>query len=160
MFHVNVTPYPSAPVWKEEIPEIEDACRYQLPSGMLFTYVENAVLDSADSKLTAIAVFVLLIACINFMNLSTARSATRTRVSTVMMLLSKEFSKLIIISCLIAILTVSYQAARAALTNPADALRYEYAFTAKICLILHFSGIISLVYLIIVKLETVSIRMK
>ncbi len=42
VYHVNVTPYPSAPVWKEEIPEIEEACRYQWPSGMLFTYGENA----------------------------------------------------------------------------------------------------------------------
>jgi ABC-type antimicrobial peptide transport system permease subunit len=204
VYHVTVTPYPSAPVWKEEIPEIEEACRYQWPSGMLFTYgenafyeggcvaadstffdlftydflhgnkakaltetavlksipknsinqfdilvpfdylkeieqfsdswgnnsirtyiklYENAVIDSVDSKLTAvvklhnegsttdfmaapftrihlhqyfgyghdpgaivfvyifsaIAIFVLLIACINFMNLSTARSSTRAR---------------------------------------------------------------------------------
>ena len=42
VYHVNVTPYPSAPVWKDEIPEIEEACRYQWPSGMLFTYGENA----------------------------------------------------------------------------------------------------------------------
>ncbi len=40
VYHVNVTPYPSGPVWKEEIPEIEDACRWQWPSGMLFTYGE------------------------------------------------------------------------------------------------------------------------
>jgi putative ABC transport system permease protein len=42
VYHVNVTPYPSAPVWKAEIPEIEDACRYQWSSGMLFTYGEKA----------------------------------------------------------------------------------------------------------------------
>jgi predicted permease len=42
VYHVNVTPYPSGPVWKEEIPEIEDACRYQWPSGMLFTSGEKA----------------------------------------------------------------------------------------------------------------------
>ena len=42
VYHVNVTPYPSGPVWKDEIPEIEDACRYQWPSGMLFTYGEKA----------------------------------------------------------------------------------------------------------------------
>jgi predicted permease len=38
VYHVNVTPYPSGPVWKDEIPEIEDACRYHWPSGMLFRY--------------------------------------------------------------------------------------------------------------------------
>lgn len=42
VYHVNVTPYPSGPIWKDEIPEIEDACRYQWPSGMLFTYGEKA----------------------------------------------------------------------------------------------------------------------
>lgn len=42
VYHVTVTPYPSGPVWKEEIPEIEEACRYQWPSGMLFTYGETA----------------------------------------------------------------------------------------------------------------------
>src|SRR4030042_1920168 len=42
VYHVTVTPYPSGPVWKEEIPEIEDACRYQWPSGMLFRYGEKA----------------------------------------------------------------------------------------------------------------------
>jgi len=42
VYHVNVTPYPSGPVWKDEIPEIEDACRYQWPSGLLFTYGEKA----------------------------------------------------------------------------------------------------------------------
>jgi hypothetical protein len=42
VYHVTVTPYPSAPVWKDEIPEIEEACRYQWPSGMLFTYGETA----------------------------------------------------------------------------------------------------------------------
>jgi len=42
VYHVTVTPYPSGPVWKDEIPEIEDACRYQWPSGMLFTYGETA----------------------------------------------------------------------------------------------------------------------
>jgi predicted permease len=42
VYHVNVTPYPSGPVWKEEIPEIEEACRWQWPSGMLFTYGDKA----------------------------------------------------------------------------------------------------------------------
>jgi predicted permease len=42
VYHVNVTPYPSGPVWKDEIPEIEDACRFQWSSGMLFKYGEMA----------------------------------------------------------------------------------------------------------------------
>ena len=42
VYHVTVTPYPSGPVWKEEIPEIKDACRYQWPSGMLFRYGDKA----------------------------------------------------------------------------------------------------------------------
>ncbi len=41
-YHVTVTPFPSGPVWKEEIPEIKDACRYQRPSGMLFRYGDKA----------------------------------------------------------------------------------------------------------------------
>jgi putative ABC transport system permease protein len=41
-YHVTVTPYPSGPIWKEEIPEIKDACRYQWPSGMLFRYGDKA----------------------------------------------------------------------------------------------------------------------
>ena len=42
VYHVTVTPYPSGPVWKEEIPEIENACRYQWSYGMLFNYDEKA----------------------------------------------------------------------------------------------------------------------
>ncbi|KPK85050.1 MAG: hypothetical protein AMS27_08420 [Bacteroides sp. SM23_62_1] len=42
IYHVTVTPYPSGPVWKEEIPEIENASRYQWSYGMLFSYGEKA----------------------------------------------------------------------------------------------------------------------
>lgn len=42
VYHVTVTPYPSGPVWREEIPEIENACRYQWSYGMLFNYGEKA----------------------------------------------------------------------------------------------------------------------
>ncbi len=42
VYHVTVTPYPSGPVWREEIPEIENACRYQWSFGMLFNYGEKA----------------------------------------------------------------------------------------------------------------------
>jgi putative ABC transport system permease protein len=46
VYHVTVTPFPSGPVWKEEVPEIKDACRYQWPSGMLFRYGEKAFYES------------------------------------------------------------------------------------------------------------------
>jgi len=57
VYHVNVTPYPSGPVWKEEIPEIEDACRFQWPSGMLFrsgdkAFYENGTVAVDPSFLT------------------------------------------------------------------------------------------------------------
>ncbi len=40
-YHVNVTPYISGPVWKEEVPEIEEQCRLAYTGGQLFTYGEN-----------------------------------------------------------------------------------------------------------------------
>jgi putative ABC transport system permease protein len=46
VYHVTVTPYPSGPVWKEEIPEIKDACRYQWPAGMLFKYGDKAFYEN------------------------------------------------------------------------------------------------------------------
>ncbi len=36
LFHVNVTPWPSGPVWKESIPEIENSCRMTNPGSLLF----------------------------------------------------------------------------------------------------------------------------
>ena len=47
-YHVNVTPYPSGPVWKEKIPEILDATRYAWCGGLSFrhgdrTFFENDV---------------------------------------------------------------------------------------------------------------------
>ncbi len=47
-YHVNVTPYPCAPVWKEEIPEILDATRVAWCGGRSFrhsdkTFFENEV---------------------------------------------------------------------------------------------------------------------
>ncbi|KPL09872.1 MAG: hypothetical protein AMS26_22255, partial [Bacteroides sp. SM23_62] len=119
-------------------------------------------------------ILAIIIACLGLFGLASFTAEQRTqeigirkvmgaRVSTVMLLLSREFTWLVVISCLIAIpaalivmkkvflqnfeyrtdvawwiflgaslaalliaiLTVSYQAARAALSNPADALRYE-----------------------------------
>lgn len=53
VYHVTVTPWPSGPVWKEEIPEVEDACRVTWSGGMLFRddeelFYENNVI-AADS---------------------------------------------------------------------------------------------------------------
>ncbi|MFH0758313.1 MAG: ABC transporter permease [Bacteroidota bacterium] len=40
-YHVNVTPYISGPVWKDEVPEIQEQCRLAYTGGQLFTYGEN-----------------------------------------------------------------------------------------------------------------------
>ena len=40
-YHVNVTPYVSGPVWKEEVPEINEQCRIAYPGGHLFTQGEK-----------------------------------------------------------------------------------------------------------------------
>jgi putative ABC transport system permease protein len=40
-YHVNVTPFVSGPVWKEEVPEIEEQCRLAFRGGHLFTRGEN-----------------------------------------------------------------------------------------------------------------------
>jgi len=40
-YHVNVTPYISGPVWKDEVPEIIDMCRIAFSPGQLFTYGDN-----------------------------------------------------------------------------------------------------------------------
>jgi putative ABC transport system permease protein len=36
VYHVNVTPWPSGPVWKAEIPEIENSCRLTSTGSLLF----------------------------------------------------------------------------------------------------------------------------
>ncbi|MFC2098364.1 ABC transporter permease, partial [Bacteroidota bacterium] len=46
VYHVTVTPWPSGPVWKEEIPEIEDACRQTWSGGMMFNYGENSFYEN------------------------------------------------------------------------------------------------------------------
>jgi len=40
-YHVNVTPYVSGPVWRDEVPEIIDQCRFAYQGGMLFTHEES-----------------------------------------------------------------------------------------------------------------------
>ena len=45
-YHVNVTPVPSGPVWKEEIPEIEEQCRFGFAGG-LFTYEDKKFFEGA-----------------------------------------------------------------------------------------------------------------
>ncbi len=125
------------------------------------------------SILAVVAAFILLIACINFMNLATARSLQRARevgvrkvlgatVAQIVLLLSRDFAKLVGLAFVVAApvayfamnrwlqnfayraeislgvfplaglmalglacLTVSWQAIKAALANPVEALRYE-----------------------------------
>jgi putative ABC transport system permease protein len=53
LFHVTVTPWPSGPVWKEKIPEIENSCRMTGPGSLLFrrndkTFYEDKV-SAVDS---------------------------------------------------------------------------------------------------------------
>ncbi|GAI40234.1 unnamed protein product, partial [marine sediment metagenome] len=45
VYHVNVTPYVSGPVWREKIPEIEEATRYAGTGGLLFRYGENSFFE-------------------------------------------------------------------------------------------------------------------
>jgi predicted permease len=40
-YHVNVTPFVSGPVWKDEVPEIVEQCRLAFRGGHLFTEGEN-----------------------------------------------------------------------------------------------------------------------
>jgi putative ABC transport system permease protein len=40
-YHVNVTPYVSGPVWKEEVPEIIEQCRWAWSGGQLLTYEDQ-----------------------------------------------------------------------------------------------------------------------
>ncbi len=45
VFHVNVTPFPSAPVWRDEIPEIIDATRYSWSTGLLLRHGDKAFFE-------------------------------------------------------------------------------------------------------------------
>ena len=46
LYHVNVTPYPAGPAFKEGIPEIADASRYAWAGGLLFRYEEKAFFEN------------------------------------------------------------------------------------------------------------------
>jgi predicted permease len=46
LYHVNVTPYPCAPVWKDEIPEILEATRYAECGGRSLRYGENSFIEN------------------------------------------------------------------------------------------------------------------
>ncbi len=41
-YHVQVTPWPSGPVWRDQIPEIREACRITSPGSFLFTRNEKS----------------------------------------------------------------------------------------------------------------------
>ena len=45
-YHVNVTPYPLAPVLKDEVPEIEEATRYVYAGGKLLRYGEKVFFEN------------------------------------------------------------------------------------------------------------------
>jgi putative ABC transport system permease protein len=41
LYHVNVTPWPSGPVWKEGIPEVENSCRMTFTGSLLFRWKDK-----------------------------------------------------------------------------------------------------------------------
>ena len=64
LFHVNVTPWPSGPEWKEKIPEIENSCRVTNAGSMLFrrnsiNFYEDKVV-AVDSSFFRMFTFTLL----------------------------------------------------------------------------------------------------
>jgi len=64
LYHVNVTPWPSGPVWKESIPEIENSCRMTNTGSLLFRrndkiFYEDKVV-AADSSFFRMFTFPLL----------------------------------------------------------------------------------------------------
>ncbi len=64
IFHVTVTPWPSGPVWKEKIPEIEQACRLASAGGFLITRNDRSFYEekvaAVDSTFFKIFSFELL----------------------------------------------------------------------------------------------------
>ncbi|MFC2099014.1 FtsX-like permease family protein, partial [Bacteroidota bacterium] len=161
--------------------DIEDTWNEVIPDYPFdYTFVDESLdrmyrtEERLGNLLKYFTILAIIIACLGLFGLASFTAEQRTheigvrkvmgaRVRAVMLLLSKEFTILVLISCLIAIpgawyvmkhvflknfeyrtemewwifasasiaalliavLTVIYQAARAALTNPAEALRYE-----------------------------------
>ncbi len=64
VYHVNVTPYPSGPVWKEGIPEIQNATRLNWVGGLLFQvndrYFYENNLKAVDSSFFEMFTFPLI----------------------------------------------------------------------------------------------------
>jgi len=64
LFHVNVTPWPSGPVWKESIPEIEKSCRMTNAGSILFRHNDKVFYEdkvvAADSSFFSMFTFPLL----------------------------------------------------------------------------------------------------
>jgi ABC-type antimicrobial peptide transport system permease subunit len=64
LFHVNVTPWPSGPVWKENIPEIENICRMTNAGSILFRHNDKVFYEdkvvAADSSFFRMFTFPLL----------------------------------------------------------------------------------------------------
>ena len=64
IYHVNVTPWPSGPVWKEKMPEIEQACRITSAGSFLFTRNDRSFYEekvsAADSTFFEMFSFELL----------------------------------------------------------------------------------------------------
>jgi len=46
LYHVNVTPWPCIPAWKEEIPEVVDATRYGWCGGRSFRFGEKSFMEN------------------------------------------------------------------------------------------------------------------
>ncbi|MGC9471724.1 MAG: ABC transporter permease [Bacteroidales bacterium] len=63
IYHVTVTPYPSGPVWRDHVPEIQEAVRLARMNGMLFQYGEKVFFENriqaADSTLFRVFTFPL-----------------------------------------------------------------------------------------------------
>jgi putative ABC transport system permease protein len=160
---------------------IEDTWNELIPDYPLdYTFVDENLdrmyrsEERLGNLLKYFTILAIIIACLGLFGLASFTAEQRTReigirkvmgarVQTVLLLLSREFTVLVLVSCvlaiplawyvlknvflknfeyrtemawwifagasmlalIIAILTVTYQATRAALTNPADALRYE-----------------------------------
>ena len=64
VYHVNVTPYPSGPVWEEGIPEIQNATRLNWVGGLLFQvndrYFYENNLKAVDSSFFEMFTFPLI----------------------------------------------------------------------------------------------------